>query len=588
MNKIFNGGRLELKSDTGKNPLFWIVLFFSMLLKYGYYGFVYFPTVDDHNMYGVFSMMSPLDALLRYKMYTTRPLAVLLDTYVISRFWGNLWVILLAFTLMHFISCWLIYKIFQMNNLRTGAGLAVIFALLPLANDAAYWIAASSRIVAGLFFALLSFYLFMKYIEYTGTGNKIEGNADTSAGRSSKWRSCLYIAAFAVTNLISLGFYEQVIAFSFIGILALMVVNFKRFKFKWIVLIPLLNIAVLGAYYVKFSNTGNMASRGTLLKGDYIHHTINVYKRIKELMTTVPASQLKHGVINGANLLMNDKAVVYILLALAVSAVIGIFYAREDVNATVKKSIAKFLIGLFLIFLPFAPFFVIQLIWIVHRNTFISIIGMALVIESLADAFFGRFEPWSRFKGNDQKPSAAPRFPDLFLRILRGIAAGLIVFVFLLGNAAELHDYKNISEIDNEIVHNIAGTLEKVKGHDWNKYEAVIFNTKPIYITPTSRHFSNSTGSDWALTGAASSILRQHSISMLYPVADGKTLQMSREKFKQCTLIGMDDKRNTFPLKSEWKSGTELELKLVDGSLFGKVDISEEDIITFALEYIND
>lgn len=544
MKRLFDRRLPAEGEEVGKNPIFWGVLLFSMLLKYGYYGFTYFPMVDDNNMYGVFSMMSPLDALLKYKMYTTRPLAVFLDTFVISRLWGHLWIMLLIFTLLHFISSYLVYKVFEKNSIRTGIVLAVIFALFPLGNDASYWIAASSRIVAGLFFAVLSFYLYMQYIEKSNEGGH---------------RTYLYVAGFAIANLISLGFYEQVIAFSFVGILLLIAVNFKRQKNKLITIIPFANIAILAAYYISFSSSGNMASRGQLLRSDYIQHTINVYRRIKELMTVIPAKLIKHGVINGVQLILTDRAVFFVLLALLVSVALGFLYSREKVTDSWKSCTIKFFIGLFLIFLPFAPFFILQTIWIVHRNTFISLIGVGIIVEGLAGIFFMKWD----------------------LRILRGIAAGAVIFVFLLGNVAELNDYRNISRIDNEIAANLSGALEDAQGKDWYSHEVIVFNTRPIYITPTSRHFSNSTGSDWALTGALSSILRQRSIKMLYPVVDGQKALINVEKLKKCILVGMDTERHAFPLVGEWKSDSLLELRLENGEIFGNVNITGGGEFTF-------
>lgn len=545
MKALLNRVKAASHGETGKNPIFWGVLLFAMLLKYGYYGFNYFPTVDDHNMYGIYSLIPPLDALLGYEMYTTRPLAVLLDIFVISKFWGNLWIILLTFTLLHFISSILIYKVFKKNNVKTGAVLTVIFSLMPLGNDATYWIAASSRIVTGLFFAVLSFFLYMRYIE-----------------KSDKKEShiCLYIAGFAVTNLISLGFYEQVIAFSFVGILLLMLANFKRQKNKWICVIPFINIAIIGSYYLKFSSSGNMASRGLLLSSEYTRHTINVFKKIRELMTVAPGSQIKHGIINGTELLLADRAVLYTLLVILVSVALGVFYAREKAADSWKAIAVKFVIGLFLIVLPFAPFFALQTLWIVYRNAFISIIGIGLVVESLAGALFSK---WN-------------------LKVFRGVAAGVAVFVFIIGNVAEVSDYRNISLIDHEIAMNLSKALEEAEGQDWSNYEVIVFNTKPIYITPTSKHFSNITAVDWALTGAMRSIHRRpEKLNMLTPVAAGQKALLSRDQLDQCILIGMDSERKAFPLQGEWTSNSELELRLRSEELFGTVKVFEDDTIIF-------
>lgn len=548
VNTVFDKINVAWNGKLDKSPLFWGVLFFAMLFKYGYYGFTYFPTVDDHNMYGIYSMMSPLESLLRYDMYTTRPLASLLDTYVISRLWGNLWIVLLLFTFLHFISTYLICEILKKNNIKTGAVLAIIFSLMPLGNDATYWIAASSRIVIGLFFAVLSFFLYLQYIEKSN---------------ERKPHIALYITGFALTNLISLGFYEQIIAFSFVGILLLMLFNLKRQKNKWISVIPFINIAIIGSYYLKFSNSGNMASRGQLLSSKYILHTTNVLKRIKELMIIAPGSLIKHGTLNGLQLLITDRAVAYTLIAILLSAALGLFYAREKVSGPLKTSIIKLVIGLFFIFLPFAPFFILQKFWIVYRNTFVSIIGIGLVAESLIGLFFYRWDP----------------------KAFRGIAAGIAVFVFLLGNAAEINDYRSISMIDREIVTHLSDTLQDASDKHGNKNEVIVFNTKSSYITPTSKHFTNCTAAGWALTGAFRSILRQPVCQNTFtPIVAGYRMSVKRDALEQSIFIGIDSDRRTFLLHGNWKSDSELELMLENEKLFGTVKVFENDSITFTLQ----
>ena len=122
---------------------YWAPVLLSMLLKYLYYGFRYFPVVDDNNMYGIYSLMTPLNVLRRYKMYTARPFAALLDTYVISRLWDNPAIILVLMIILHFASAFLLYKVFEKNGMKVGLLLVLFFVLNPFGTDAAYWIAAS-------------------------------------------------------------------------------------------------------------------------------------------------------------------------------------------------------------------------------------------------------------------------------------------------------------------------------------------------------------------------------------------------------------------------------------------------------------
>lgn len=520
--------------------IFWCTLLVTMLLRYGYYGLAYFPVVDDHNMYGIFSMLSPGQALYQYRMYTTRPLAALLDAFVISRLWGKLWMVLLLLTILHFLSCYLIYLILKKNNMETGTILTVTFALLPLGIDATYWIPASSRIVTGMFFALLSFFLYMKYIEKDNLKDR---------------HASFYLTGFAVTNLASLGFYEQVIAFSFIGSMALIAVNFKRQRNKWVSAIPIVNTAAIGLFYFWFRNTGNMAERGQLINGNFYQHSIDVLKKISGLMINTSAGIIKHGAVNGAKLLLSDRAVVFILLAVLASVILGVFFSKEKINTSWRVHVTKLIVGFVLVILPFAPFFVLQATRIVYRNAYMSIAGVGLIAEGAAGILFHK---WS-------------------FKVLRGVVAGIVVFVFLLCSVAELNDYRAVSGIDRKITANLAVALEEAAGQDWTKRDIVVFNTSRLYVSTTSRHLSNCTASDWQLAGAMRSYLRLKDPLVMEPVVNEKKTAISREMLEKGVFAGLDSEGRAFPLIGEWTPEGTLDLQRTDGTLFGRAILLDND-----------
>ena len=160
----------------------------------------------------------------------------------------------------------------------------------------------------------------------------------------------------------------------------------------------------------------------------------------------------------------------------------------------------------------------------------------------------------------------------------------MVVFVFIIVNAAEVNDYRNVSLIDHEIATNLSEALEEAKGQEWSNHEVIVFNAKPLYITPTSKHFSNITAVDWALTGAMRSILRRpEKLNSLHPAAAGQKAPISRDQLDRCILIGMDSERDAFPLQGSWTPAGTFELRLDSGKLFGTVKFLENDTIIFEL-----
>lgn len=534
---------LFLKKQLSGRPNFWILLLVSMLLKYGYYGLKYFPVIDDHNMYGVFSLMSPVEVLSTYKMYTIRPIAVLLDTYVISRLWNHQWLILAAITLMHFLTCCLIIRILGKTDARIGIVASIIFALFPLGTDATYWLAASSRLVVGLFMAILSFYLLTLYKE-------------KEIGSKNAW---LLLLGFAVVNLISLGFYEQVTIFSFVVALLLTLTGSREAKKKRAAVIPIINFAVIALYYNHFSNTGDLASRGSLIKVNIFSHAASVINKIIDLFGSYIKAMVNNSITDGMKIILADQAFLFLLAALTASACIGWLYSKENVHKMFRHCCIKLLLGIFLTVLPFAPFFLLQYSLIAYRNTFISFLGLGMILEALISLIACRKD----------------------FRIIRGILAGILVFTFITANVAELHDYNKTYSIDREIVLKTRDTLSTMD-YAWDMSSTVIaFNAKPVYFNPTSNHLINCTAAGWTLPGAMQSILGKRQLGYFLPIKEGQAVSLPAEKLKKSSLVGILDNRQVIPLHAEWEAERLIRLVQQDGVIFGHVSIMNDSTLTF-------
>lgn len=522
-------------------------LLLAMLLRYGYYGLHYFPVLDDNNMYGIFQMMKPAAVLAHYRMYTTRPVANLLDAYVWSRLWDHPAVVLLVMILLHFLSIVFLWKVFEKNNLKTGIIAAAFFGLLPFGTEATYWVAASSRLVVGLFFASLSFYLLMLYIE-----------------QSERLGRCpaLRLAAFGLASLLSLGFYEQVIAFSFVGAMLLLTANFRRLKSscRAAILIPLFNLAAIGTYYKIFSHTGNMAARGQLLQGDYLGHTITVLRRIEELLVAGQWQMLKNGTLRGLEIIAADRAYIYLALTVLTGFIFAILAARESPVTGFRDNIIKFLLGASLLIVPFSPFFLLSYTWIANRNAFLSLLGVALLAEVFIHILF-----------------TARR-----AAILRGALLGVLVFAFLMANTAEVADYRSVSLTDREICREFIKTAGKA-GPGWNKREILLFNARPAYVELTAEHFQNCTSSDWAIMGALQVARGKRGIGHILPVPDGSQFSLPEDRFRRTMYLGIDEGKRVFPLSGRWTDVNILELRKENGENFGEVKRSSGGLFYFRL-----
>ena len=151
-----------------KDIYFYGVLLVIMLIKIFPVGVRYYPYLDDYNQYGVFHMLRGdifNNIIKDSPNLWIRPVALFIDAYLISGLWRCMWIALLFYTLIHFAALILLEKTFKLNNIPWSRTAATIFCLAPVLYEATYWVSASSRIVLGLFFAILSSYLFTLYFQ---------------------------------------------------------------------------------------------------------------------------------------------------------------------------------------------------------------------------------------------------------------------------------------------------------------------------------------------------------------------------------------------------------------------------------------
>lgn len=524
----------------------WLVLFALIIVKYAYYGYRYLPVRDDNNAYGVFRLYDNYfqDVILHYKTYTVRPVVALLDPYFWTGLWDNLGIALFIITCMHFMACVLIYKILKAYNLNFGVAAVVIFALMPLGIEATYWISASTRIVVGLLFVLLSLYLLTVYFFREETG---------------KPGYCI-LGAFAVTHIISLGFYEQLIALSLCTTALLFVINWKKLKRKWVVVLPAVNFSVIVFWYKFFGSYGMAANRGMLIGSNYIEHTKKILKSIYRMWKTTIHEFFSRGITQGFRIIAEDGR--YWFFALIVVLSIGVFYYsfKEKNKESSRMKIIKVCLGLALFAIPMIPFFVLESVVMFKRNIFLSFIGLGLIFDALLSLMSGR----------------------LLLNILRSLFIAVISFLFLTANVYELNYYRQLGQVDQEITGRISGIKESSEYLKGEK-NLILFNAKPVYIDSYTGRSQNCTNADWALTGALEAHNSLAKLKLAYPVFNRYKLPLSMDIIESAVLLGIDDRRGVFPLKISKQEGSVMILSRDNGVEFGRVDLLPDNRIMFSL-----
>lgn len=514
---------------TRLSPWFWLLFGAAMVLKYGYEKFRYYPVLDDWIQYGAFQLYDdPFRQIFLNYSYHTRPLASLFDLYVWGKFWPNLIGAFILITIIHFVSCYLLYRIFDRLGLPSlGTLAAVLFGLLPLGSEATYWLSASSRLVVGLFLMLCSLYFLAASFD-----------AKKKAG---------YLIGFAVFQLLSFGFYEQIIAMG--AACSLLLLLWK--KKWWQVFLPILNVGIIGAYYVVFKEGGNTETRGQLVPGErLLVHTGGVFHEFYDIVVLLHAKFYSVGLGRGLRLLMENESYVYLLLTGVVSLVIGWMTFRmlreED---GLRRPGVQILIGILLAVIPLTPFFILDQSGLALRNVFPSLIGLALMIDGLLLSI--------------TKSGAG--------KAVYGAAVACLTFVFIVVNVAEVVDYKNVSQADRHVAEQIISLGKQAKKIN-GKYPVYLFGAEPELVkvgVPFLNHGRNTTSSDWAMAGVMRAVGGTRYYPAVTPVTVRDDIIIPEKNINRGLLLGLEPDLRVVSLRPVKRPNGDYHLLREDGTRFG-------------------
>ena len=451
----------------------WLVfalIFALVLLRFCYYGFTYYPQLDDyiqlHNQSAYYSAKA---VILDMGLLSSRPLASVMDYFFWSRFWSFLMAAVALISAMYAASACLFRRVWG-EYFGTGYLFLVVYALLPLGMEGTYWISASNRVVPSLFFVALAMYLFQKWC------------------RTGK---ALWLPLYFVAQLISFCFYEQGLVLSVTGVLLVGVIEFfrgnrSRSLFS---LLTFVNAGVYFAFTGYFStSTGQLGSRLRLTlpwQEGWDKVFLSAAGQTGESFLIGGYKTLVDGFRRGLACIAEDFSLLWVLVLVLLCAALFLFARRFTAERPAGEAALPrrwaLLVGFLMALAPVTLFFVLSSPSVALRNTVFSFCGIALFLDAA----------WSML---------LTRCPARGL--ITGAVCAVCAAVFSVAAVSELHDYRATTQADQRAARAITAAVEGDEG------AIAVLNLEPNYLSEQNflyhEHIHGATESAWALAGLLS------------------------------------------------------------------------------------
>ena len=490
----------------------WLVfalIFALVLLRFCYYGFTYYPQLDDyiqlHNQAAYYSAKA---VILDMGLLSSRPLASVMDYFFWSNFWPFLMAAVALISAMYAASACLFRRVWG-ESFGTGYLFLAVYALLPLGMEGTYWISASNRVVPSLFFVALAMYLFQKWCR---------------TGRV-RWLPLYFIA-----QLISFCFYEQGLVLSVTGVLLLGIIEFfrgnrSRSLFS---LLTFVNAGIYFAFTGYFStSTGQLGSRLKLTlpwQEGWDKVFFSAAGQTCESFLIGGYKTLVRGFRRGIMCIVENFNLLWVLVLIALCAVLFLFARRFTVERPTGEAALPrpwaLLAGFLMALAPVTLFFVLSNPSVALRNTVFSFCGIALFLDAA----------WSMLLTKCSARSIATR-----------AARALCAAVFSGAAVRELHDHRATTQADQRVARAVTAAVEGDEG------AIAVLNLEPNYLSEQNflyhEHIHGATESSWALAGLLSWAAGDPAFPAATPVPMGGRYAGSLTEFG--ALLWYDHKTGT-------------------------------------------
>lgn len=524
-----------------------LLLFVLHAIRYIYYGFTYFPQLDDYIQYHNYAAFNDgfFDIMQKTGLLASRPLAGVLDQLLWSPLFSVMIVAVLLMAAMYAASGCLFRSVLQ-KYFPVGPIFLVVYGLLPLGFEGTYWVSASSRIVVGLFFAALSLWFFQRFL-LGGKG----------------WNLLPYF----LFQFLCFGLYEQVIVFSITATFLLALWHFpKDHKRPFAALLTFVNAGLLVLLLGLFRQEGSAYSSRMVTafpweEGYVSYLLLPVLKQMWQVLAEANLMTLGKGFLRGLSIQWQNGTGLFVLTLLVLCGLWVWHFSTKQTQLPEKPHRGwGLLFGFLLALAPLTPFLIITNPWFCVRNAVTSFAGAALIVDLLVGWIFCRVP-----KG----------------QVVTSCLAGVLAFVCCIAGVSELHDYRATYQQDQKVGSAIVDILDEVESTD----SVGILNLESTYLSDVNymfhEHITGCTSSGWALTGMAHSLVDEREFPYVCPLSTVTYLYAPYNKATQnldtfTRLYYYDPENNTLlpVIKEKTGEGTYL-LSFEDGSLCGLV--YEED-----------
>ena len=545
--------KIDYRNTTTKRRetlLPFLSVFLLVAVRYLYFGFRYFPQLDDYIQYHNYAQQGSVFYLIeKLGLLAARPLAGLFDITLWSWLWPCMILSVLLLSALYAASAVTFKNLFA-KLFGTSGFFFVIYALMPLGIEGTYWVSASSRIIPGLLFAALSASCFQTFLD---------------GGRKAA-----LIRALAF-QFLTFCFYEQAAVLSCALNVLLALLAVKKSDYRWVC--SFLCIVTAGLYFglCKLAGPSPLYDGRTnimLPASAYYFDTFlpDLLSQMKSAFLGGGFYILVYGFIRGLLNIVSDGAWVYCVALL----LFVLFFAFVQFGGENKKERGKLLaplwFGILLAIAPLAPFFIIENPWFSIRGTVTSYVGIALVADLVMRLIFGG------------------------RRRVIGALGSLLALVFCICSVSELADYKANYEADSRAVGAVAAIAEDYP--DGGK--VAILNLSDTYVVEQNykfhEHITGVTESSWALTGAVRCHNDNQAEWITYvPIPLDEPCAYAAWEYEEKTLYSMDgvycydaDTGSVAPLRVEYAGDGQFLLYHADGSLYGRIE--EKDRIGYFFE----
>ena len=462
----------KLRRFASNDKAFYLTLAAAFVVLHFPFGLRYFTYMDDIAQHGIFHLLldNPIAIFTHFQLYTDRPLASVVDVFLIAPLWNHLWIPLLLMASLHFATVLLMNSTLKQSGLPHGKIFALVFSVYPFLAEGRYWLSASSRIVTSLFLVTLGVFLLLRALDQTTRKRKIA-----------------YIAGGFLATFLAQFFYEQTISFALAYTLLILWLNRHRLKTKWdklLYAIPLFNLFFIGAYYFAFRNYGTLGVRAGFFEGSLFSQIALVLGRIRTLFFT----EQFFGVRNALRYGISDFAQSHLFITLLIAALCGLFVlfctrsAKKEEDQNAPSPLIGIAAAVILFFAAFAPFFLLADSFLFLRTLFIPIAAIAILCQLIWD-FFAKFRAW---------------------RYIAILPLFCLLFFSMMMNLLQVESYKLLEEDSNMITQQVLDELER-QNVDLDNLENTglvwLFGVRwSYYHRSIAPHMTNLTIFDWSLS----------------------------------------------------------------------------------------